>query len=281
MLIKSVRCVDDAPHTVVLRPHPSKIGRRVYLEIPQDDGSTRRTYFAYNEHRFLLSGFLGAFEFEPDHQRIRTNEVRELQNRISTLQAELLETQSNPELLAIVVETGLREQAKQAAETGGKDAGRNAASSGEIAPTALVVQSDSVVSLATGSLANAIGSGITSEGIVALKAAASREHQIATVKAEWIQGKTTEIAETIKQMTPFYEEQAAAALAQTEDVRSYVAKLLQGIESLDLYVGKNVEVLTVRDGDAAPKDVPLTFVQKKLLMDEELAVWAEIGRAHV
>ena len=93
LLIKSVRCVDDAPHTVVLRPHPSKIGRRVYLEIPQDDGSTRRTYFAYNEHRFLLSGFLGAFEFEPDHQRIRTNEVRELQNRISTLQAELLETQ--------------------------------------------------------------------------------------------------------------------------------------------------------------------------------------------
>lgn len=280
LLIQSIRWVDDAPHTIILRPHPSKIGQRVYLEIPQDDGSTRRSYFVYDEHRFLLNDFLSAFEFEPDHQRIRSNEVREVQNRINTLQAELLETQSNPVLLANVVEAGLREQAEKAAEKAAAERGDDEDASGERSEAALPVVApapgSSIVSLATGTVADAIGTGITSEGIAAMKEAANREHQIATVKAKWIQAKTTEIAETVKAMTPFYEEQAAAALAHTEDVRTYVAKLLQGIESLDLYVGKDVEVQSVREGEAAPKDVPLTFVQRKLLMDEELAVWTDL-----
>lgn len=280
LLIQSIRWVDDAPHTIILRPHPSKIGQQVYLEIPQDDGSTRRSYFVYDEHRFLLNDFLGAFEFEPDHQRIRSSEVHEVQNRINALQAELLETQSNPVLLANVVEAGLREQAKNAAEQAAAEPGDDEDASGERSDAALPVVApapgSSIVSLATGTVADAIGAGITSEGIAAMKEAANREHQIATVKAKWIQAKTTEIAETVKAMTPFYEEQAAAALAHTEDVRTYVAKLLQGIESLDLYVGKDVDVQSVREGEAAPGDVPLTFVQKKLLMDEELAVWTDL-----
>lgn len=280
LLIQSIRWVDDAPHTIILRPHPSKIGQRVYLEIPQEDGSTRRRYFVYDEHRFLLDDFLSEFEFEPDHQLIRSGEVREVQNRINALQAELLETQSNPALLASVVEAGLREQAEKAAEKASVEHGDEDDASGErredVLPVVAAAPGSSIVSLATGTVADAIGTGITSEGIAAMKEAANREHQIATVKAEWIQAKTTEIAETVKSMTPFYEEQAAAALAHTEDVRTYVTKLLQGIESLDLYVGKDVEVQSVREGAAAPKDVPLTFVQKKLLMDEELAVWTDL-----
>lgn len=78
--------------------------------------------------------------------------------------------------------------------------------------------------------------------------------------------------------SPFYSEQAAAALAQTEDVRAFVSDLLKGIESLDLYLGKDVEVQTVREGRRNSRDVPLTFVQRKLLADEELAVWADVDR---
>ncbi len=118
--------------------------------------------------------------------------------------------------------------------------------------------------------------GRPSERIVSLKQAAEREHQIATIKSQWIQGKSNEIATTIKALPPYYEEQAAAALAQTEDVRSYVSKLMEGIKSLDLYIGKDVEVTTIREGNPAPNDQQLTFVQKKLMMDEELAVWADI-----
>ena len=274
LLIQSIRWVDNAPHTIVVRPHPSKFGQRVYLEIPQEDGSTRRSYFVYDEHRFLLLDFLRAFEFEPDFRRIRDAELRDVQNRINVLQAELLETQASPALLTSVVEAGLREHAA-AEDTGDDTIGAHGSRGADPLPTATAASS-SVVVFASGSVADAIGNGVTSESIAAMKAAANREHQIASVKANWIQEKTDQIAETIAAMTPFYQEQAAAALAQTEDVRSYVARLLQGIESLDLYVGKDVEVQPIREGEGAPKSVPLTFVQRKLLMDEELAVWTDL-----
>lgn len=269
LLIQSIRWVDDAAHTIILRPHPSKIGTDTTLKIPQEDGSVRERWFRYTEHRFLLKDFLAQFEYEPDHQAVRSGEVREVQGRINALQSELLEAQSNPALLARVVEDKLREQ--QATETPEEtDEGA------EVVPASPVVPGQSLVSIATGTVADAIGTGITPEAIASLKQAAGREHQIATIKSQWIQGKTGEIAATIKALTPYYEEQAAAALAQTEDVRTYVAKLMEGIESLDLYVGKDVEVTTIREGEPAPSDQPLTFVQKKLMMDEELAVWADI-----
>lgn len=263
MLIQSIRWVDEAPHTIILRPHPSKIGHDVYLQIPQSDGSTKKTWFRYDEHRFLLDDFLNTFEFEPDHQQIRGEEVRAIQGKINTLQGDLLEAQSNPAILAEVVTAELQEQAS-------KDGSEQAAL------PAVVPTQNEMASVAGGTVMAAIGTGITVEGIAALKEAAGREHQIATIKAKWIQGKTSEIAATIKAMTPFYEEQAAAALAQTEDVRAYVTRLMQGIESLDLYVGKDVDVLTIKTGESAPKELPLTFVQRKLMMDEELAVHADI-----
>ncbi|HEP6431520.1 TPA: hypothetical protein VDB83_005852 [Burkholderia cenocepacia] len=277
LLIQSIRWADDRPHTVILRPHPSKIGRAVNLEIPQDDGSTRTKWFRYDEHRFLLDDFLNQFEYEPEHQQIRNTEVRAVQGRVNALQAELIDTQSNPALLANVVDAGLRAQTEQAAPQDASAADAESTSTPcPSLPTAPSAADSGIVSLTTGTVANAIGSGITAERIAAMKAAASREHQIATIKANWIQSKTKAIADTIAELTPYYEEQAAAALAQTEDVRTYVAKLLQGIESLDLYVGKGVTVDTIREGTPAAPDVPLTFVQKKLAMDEELAVWTDL-----
>lgn len=285
LLIESLRWVDDQPHTIILRAHPSKIGRRVDLKIPQKDGSTRTVHFTYDEHRFLLNDFLAAFEFEPDHQSIRSAEVREVQNRINALQAELVETQVSPALLANVVEDGLRQQAAERARNAsqeGKDGDAVDADADQPATTALErvtpVLDSGIVSLATGTIADALGTGITSDTVAAMKVAAKREHQIATIKAQWIQSKTTEIANAIHEMTPYYKEQAAAALAQTEDVRNYVAKLLQGIESLDLYVGKDVEVLTIREGVHAPKDMHLTLVQAKKVAEEELAVWLDLDK---
>ncbi|WP_240533963.1 hypothetical protein [Aeromonas veronii] len=120
-----------------------------------------------------------------------------------------------------MVEDKLREQ--QATETPEETDEGTA-----VVPAFPVEPGQSLVSIATGTVADAIGTGITPEAIASLKQAAGREHQIATIKSQWIQGKTGEIAATIKALTPYYEEQAAAALAQTEDVRTYVAKLMEG-----------------------------------------------------
>jgi len=259
LLIKSIRWVDDAPHTIVLLPHPTIVDRDVSYDESMPDGSTRRRWFRAIEHRFLLKDFLEAFEFEPEHQRVRTEEIRLIQGEVNSLQNELMEAQSNPALLAAVVADELSKDAPDG--------------QGSNLPA---LQHEHMASMATGTIVSAIGTGITTEGVAALKQAANKEHRIATIKSQWIQSKTTAIGATIAKLTPFYKEQAEAALAQTEDVRTYVAKLLKGIESLDLYVGKDVEVDTIKTGASAPKEVPLTFVQKKLMMDEELAIWADI-----
>ena len=257
LLIESIRYADNVAHTIILRSHPSKIGTETRLKIPQEDGSVLDSWFRYTQHRFLLKDFLSQFEYEPDHQAVRSREVLGIQEKINVLQTELLEAQSNPVLLSRIVEDTLSEQQEQV-------------------EGAITVPSQSFINITTSTVAEAIGSGITAERIVSLKQAAEREHQIATIKSQWIQGKSNEIATTIKALPPYYEEQAAAALAQTEDVRSYVSKLMEGIKSLDLYIGKDVEVTTIREGNPAPNDQQLTFVQKKLMMDEELAVWADI-----
>ena len=283
LLIQSLRVVDDKPHTVVLRPHPLKFGQSVYLEIPKEGGGTRRAWFQYDEHRFLLDDFLARFEFEPDHQKIRNTEVQAVQSRISELQNELVQGQSNPALIAALVHEKTAEKAaKQADAAAEADEQDRTEPPSETeprnvpAPLVPPVGAAEVVDMATGTVAQAIEGGLSPEKMAALRAAANRQHEIATVRAQWIEGKTQEIASAIQQLTPFYSEQAAAALAQTEDVRAFVSDLLRGIESLDLYLGKDVEVQTVREGKGAPRDVPLTFVQRKLLADEELAVWADV-----
>ena len=116
LLIQSLRVVDDKPHTVVLRPHPLKFGKSVYLEIPKEGGGTRRTWFQYDEHRFLLDDFLARFEFEPDHQKIRNAEVQAVQSRISELQNELVQGQSNPALIAALVHEKTAEKASKQAD---------------------------------------------------------------------------------------------------------------------------------------------------------------------
>lgn len=269
LLIQSIRWVENAAHTIILRPHPLKIGKTCYLRIPNENGEISERWFKYDEHRFLVDDFLARFEFEPDFKRIREAEVADVQARVTELQQELVKTQATPALMADVVKDGLRELDEKQRKSGKEPA------------PALGVgdpEGPGLVTLATGTVTGALNAGVTPATIERMKALANREHQIAEVKAGWITGMTTRISETVAAMTPFYAEQAAAALAQTEEVRNYVTKLMRGIASLDLYVGKDVEVVAIREGAPAPSHVPLTFVQAKLMVDEELAVWTDIDQ---
>jgi hypothetical protein len=256
LLITSVRAVDDEAHTVILRMHPDKLVNKGRWD---DD-----------EHRFLLDDFLAAFAYEPDHQAIRARELGAVRSRVEALNKDLIDAQTNPAILANVVREALEaDSALQLAISS------PAKGSTEYLPVT-AEDAAKLVQMARGTVAEALQTGLTEEAVQAMRGAADRQHQIASIKATWIQNKTTEIATTIQAMTPYYEEQAAAALAMTSDVREYVSKIKQGIESLDLYIGKDVVVNTIREGKSAPTSEPLTFVQKKLLMDEELAAWAEV-----
>ncbi len=287
LLLQSLRFADDRPHTVILRPHPSKIGTQTYLKVPQQDGTVKETWFRYGEHRFRVPDFLDKFEFEPDHERVRRAEIAEIQGHIGELQNELVAGQRDPSHLAGYIEEGLREKTaprddeddEERPEDGTTLTARDPAAAPPAAqvPALAVAGASDLVNVSRGSLTGALEGGVSAERIQALRQVAEREHRIATLKAKWIKEKTSEIAQTLSELTPFFEEQAAAALAQTEDVRIYVDKLMQGIGSLDLYIGKGVEVETIAEGAPAGEDVPLTIVQRKLVMCEELALWADVG----
>ncbi len=261
LLLVSLRWVDDKPHTVILRPHPNEIGRKVCYAYVDSSGKEAKERFSREEIRFLLDDFLSAFEFEPDYQRIRGEEIRQAQARINELQNELLESQSNPQVIEKVVQERLAQPAPANSAAGEKNDDSQVAHAQQ---------------MATGSISSAIQIGLTATSVDQMRRAASREHEIATIKATWIQERTEKIGEALKALTPYYSEQAAAALAATEDVRTYVAKLMQGIESLDLYVGKDVTVTTIKEGQGAPQDVALSFVQRKLMMDQELCPFVDL-----
>ncbi|MGP1715622.1 MAG: hypothetical protein ACTS9Y_00455 [Methylophilus sp.] len=250
LMIQSIKYVDERPHTIILRTHPSIFGQ--YVQVGGPESKTSRVF---REHPFLLAEFLDNFQFEENPDETRNRELLEIQNRAGLHQKELMEAQTNPTILNAIVESRL-------------------SSEGSAGLPAISAQN--AHDFVRGGVAGAISTGITPAAIEGIKLTAQREHKIATIKADWIKGATAKISSTLAEMTPYFEEKAALALAQTEDIRTYVDKLMKGIESLDLYVGKNVHVNRLKSGSSAASDIPLTFVQRKLMMDEELASHLDI-----
>ena len=217
----------------------------VLLDHPsrQSYGRGKRTY------KFIVDEFLSRFEFEPDAEAIRATEINAIQQRVMAIQSDMMEAQANPARLASIVAEKIGAEPKM---------------------LALPNQVD------PNSVAGAMAMIATQGSIETLKAHANRQHQVATVTANWIKEKSGEISEAITSMTPYFEEKAAAALARTEDVREQVTKIMRGIETLDLYVGTGVTVEAIAEGKPALDLEPLTLMQRKLYMDEELAVFVDV-----
>lgn len=261
LLIESIKWVDNIQHTIILRTHPDLYGR--YVEFVKPSGEKSRGTFKH--HKFLTADFVRDFEFEPDYQRIRTAEMAAVNAEVAKHQQLLIDAQTNPEILNNVV---ANELAKEVKET--------QANSNLPVASASLEYSPETIAMVSGSVANAIGTGITESRIQEMKAAANREIKIAKIQAGWMRNQTELISKTIQKLTPYFHEQAAASLAQNEGVMSHIEKLLKGIESLDLYIGKSVSVVNYKKGKSAPAEIKLTICQKKLYMDEELAVWADV-----
>jgi hypothetical protein len=235
LLLESIRDVDDQPHTIILRAHPSK-------------------WHSHHEgHRFLVDDFLCKFVLEPDFENIRNRELGLLQKRLAELQGVVSapDAKAPQEYIAKQLKAWEKEQKIKKGDTTNLP---------EVDTTSLVLNST-----------------LTAEKVEKMKLAMRVKEAEIKIQAKWMEGTVKEMGETVNSMTPYYGEKAAAALAKTEDIQRYVHKLMTGIKSLDLYVGTDVEVTTVRTGDDAPEGMPLTIKQSKLFIEEELSVWADVG----
>ena len=83
LLIQSVRYVDEAMHTVVLRAHPSVYGKEV-VKRTERGGETHESRVTAGEHRFLVGDFETLFTYEPDHRAVRDAEMNLSRSRAFT-----------------------------------------------------------------------------------------------------------------------------------------------------------------------------------------------------
>ena len=222
LLVLSVRLVDDKPHTIILRPHPLQFGTGRTLRWRDKTGQAQQAWHGFKEHRFLLLDFLRLFEFEPDHEAVRAKEVAQIQTNMARLQAEMVEAQADPGRMNAIVEAGLREaRAKTLGHTprlrdqdqdedseecvAGAAVPQRPSRSTDLAfPVSQPPVDPSIAAIATGTLSEALETGITDQKIGALRTAAQQELQIATIKASWIQGKAGEISSELAKLTPFF-----------------------------------------------------------------------------
>lgn len=94
---------------------------------------------------------------------------------------------------------------------------------------------------------------------------------------KFLQAGTAEIMENTKLLTRFYQEKATGALALVGDQIKYAKDLMEGLTTLSLYTGEEVDVETLVEGEHADASEPLTLYQDLLYLDEELATESIVG----
>lgn len=260
LLLKSIRWVDDKPHTLILEPHPLKVGRSETHKYLDPEGNEKSVWVKNDEHRFLVPEFLNLFEFEPDAVAIRDRELGQVQAEITTLQQELADINTDPTILSRVVYDKLKDDEPELLRLCIEQSNVPAGGSESVALT----------------VGDAVSRGISRESIDSMTGVINKEKRVAEIKSQWIQAKTEQIASTVKRMVPFFSEKAKAALALTEEQTTKANALLEGVASLELYIGTNVKVERIATGSSAPASEKLTFVQRKLFADEELCLWADV-----
>ena len=265
LLIVSLRYVENELHTVILRSHPRVYGRTIAVQVTNSRGVIHEREKTMTEHRFLRQDFLNRFQFQPDHKQIRAAELLLVQGEVARLQSELTGLVSNPkELRNFAIEKFEEEKSK--ADSVNQNGG----------VVALPGQSQAIASIAVGSVQNALSSDLTEARIDEIRNAAKQEGRINEIISQTISSRSNDITKAIQRMTPYFEEQGAAMIATSEASREHVKKIQDGVRSLELYIGKDVEVVTICEGESAPKSIPLQIVQAKLMVDEELAVWTDL-----
>jgi len=247
LMISQIDLVDDCPHTIHVRLHPSKLGKSYRTNV-----------------RFLIEDFLSTFEFieAADAKASREMDIQRIQERIKESQDELTSAFSDQGLMDRLIE---HEMPKETVEG---DASL---------PIKLeTFGADIVQAVKTQNVSALMSKGLTSTGVEQIKAGLNEQKDIAIRRSEWITKRTKTLSRMAEEMTPYFEEQAALAIAMTKDMMDHVDGLMKGIGSLNLYVLKDVEIDVLCSGQSAPFEEKLSITQSVLYMDEELAVFEEV-----
>lgn len=96
------------------------------------------------------------------------------------------------------------------------------------------------------------------------------KRQLAHAQAE-IRKQQQVVQRAAERMQEAMEREMARVEAVLAPMRKAVEQLQQGLFSINLYLGRDEQVVLLRDGDSAPADQPIALRQMLLYMDEEMA----------
>lgn len=115
------------------------------------------------------------------------------------------------------------------------------------------------------------------DAALAVKSQLAAAHtQVATARKAAIAAQA-EAKALIQKQKDALDAQLRAMAAELEPLMETVARLQEGIYTLNLYTGRDQEIVTLATGNPAPATTPIHVRQQVLAMDEESALAAETG----
>lgn len=236
LLISELKFAHDNVHSVCVRVHPRNIGNA-----------------RSNNYHFLFDVFLEKFSLIPQEEglAIRKRELEVVQNGINQYQKEFFETQSDPQKMMQIA----------------LDIYSKRIESNDLKMDAQVVGNIDAVAL--------IGNGLDTTKLEAFRDSLNKPMDLIKIQSEWLQEQTANIQKLAEGVFPFIIESAEVARAQTSEIEKTINDTMKSIRNMDLYLGTNVEVLTIVEGQGAAQEEKLTLVQEVLFADAELSLFHE------
>ena len=233
LLIRSLKLAHDIVHSVVVSTHPRH----------HEDTNYPST------HSFLFEDFCDKFKVisSADGLEVRKKEMQEIQNLANQKQQELFDIQSNPQKLAAIV-MGIYSRRIEHKDNSFFN------SSGEI------------------NAVSVIESGLTKDKIEQLRQSATQTQDLLKIQTDWMMEKQKEIQNIFSQILPYGSELAASQKASMQEINRDIETRQEGIKTLELYLGENIEVFTIKKGNSADSSIPLTMLQETLFADAELSL---------
>lgn len=267
-LLMDVHLVDGDFHSVNFLCHP-RSGSRSEIRISIDD-------------------FFSHMEPCHNHEEVRAAEKAAINAELGDIQKEMAEAGVNPmaneevrkraEKALKDLEDELGRQALMAPESQKKRkdrlsaihrrAARRSAAAGNPLVERKVVVSNSV--------ADMIGQKVSTDSLVELQVETKRRQVIAEAAATYLSERTQRMGRVMEALTPYFAEQAQVALAKSKGAIRRAKEIHQGLSSLSLYTGDDVDVLEVTSGKEADPSEPLVLYQAKKFMDECMCAFVDI-----
>lgn len=120
-----------------------------------------------------------------------------------------------------------------------------------------------------------LGQGSATEAGTALVTTQQRNHLVEAKRAALTAKKRVEVIKN--EIKGILAEQQKALELASESWKAKLDKLTYAISSINLYLGRDEEIVCIREGVLAPVSEPISIRQTVLYMDEETALLAEEG----